>query len=407
MKLHLWGTDFRRSTPEMRAKLFCSPETKRARMGEWLSLGFSDLVYLYTCNRIEFFTTAEDYFTDTRTKWIALLNHLGLPQDAYYLGYHLEGKSALRHLLRVACSLESLVVGEPQILGQLKESVRWNKDNHFAISPSLERSFNLAFETAKQVRTQTRLAEKPVSVATLGLQHLVRLEPSFPLKEVVVVGRSPISVLVVQWFKKNRPSIPLTWANRTVSALSEFPESEGVRLVPLSEFLVRPPSFSHMFTATASAEPLFGASFFEKNKGQRPLVFDFAEPPDVLASEATSLVELIHLEDLKEEARLNAECRQSAIQEAEKIIDISLKSFCLQQKEAPLLKDFSRVEPQFLGELESFLTVLQSELPQDFHPKIRRWAEKLVKRNLHLSREHLRSLLRTVTEPETQVRDFL
>lgn len=389
----------------MRAKLFCSPETREQTMRDLLALGFSDLVYLYTCNRIEFFTTADDYFTDTRALWVKVLERLGLPAEAYYQGYHLEGKSALRHLLRVACSLESLVVGEPQILGQLKDALRWNKERGLPVAPSLERCFNLAFETAKQVRSETQLAEKPVSVATLGLQHLQLLESRYPLKRVAIVGRSPISVLVVQWLKKNRPEIPALWANRTLETLKALPESEGVELVSLSDFMSTPRSFSHMFTATASSEPLFGSSFFERRSAEKPLVFDFAEPPDV-APEAKGLVELIHLEDLKEEARVNAEFRAAAVVEAEVIIDAALKSYCLAQKEAPLLKDFSQVEPQFLVELEASWETLQKEIPAEWQPKLRRWAEKLVKKNLHVSREHLRSLLRNITEP-AESREFL
>ncbi len=106
MKLHLWGTDFRRSTPEMRQKLFRAPEQRVEFLRELLSMGFEDLVYLHTCNRVEFYTTGKDYFTDTRPQWLKLLKHIGLSEEDFYRGYHLEGKSALRHMLRVSSSLE-------------------------------------------------------------------------------------------------------------------------------------------------------------------------------------------------------------------------------------------------------------------------------------------------------------
>src|SRR4051812_7667649 len=209
MRLHLWGTDFRRSSPEIRAKLFSSPQTREKTVRDLLALGFDDLIYLSTCNRVEFFTTARDYFSDTRDLWYRLLGYFGLDEEAFYKGYHLEGKSAVRHLLRVASSLESLVVGEPQILGQLKDAVRETREWGLPLDRSLESAFQLAFETAKKVRTQTAIGEKPVSVATLGLKHLQAHEDAHPLRRAVVVGRSPISVLTVQWLLKNRPTVPI------------------------------------------------------------------------------------------------------------------------------------------------------------------------------------------------------
>ena len=90
----------------MRLKL-CLPQDKReAMLRGLLELGFPDLVYLSTCNRIEFYTTGKNFFSDTRPLWLKLLHHLGLNEEDFYRGYQLEGKSALRHLLRVAASLE-------------------------------------------------------------------------------------------------------------------------------------------------------------------------------------------------------------------------------------------------------------------------------------------------------------
>src|SRR5690349_570087 len=101
MKLHLWGTDYRRSSSEFRRNLYVAPEERRRVLTEVAALGFKDLVYLSTCNRVEFYTTGEDYFRDTRPQWRKLLRFFNLHDDDFYKGYHLEGKSALRHLMRV------------------------------------------------------------------------------------------------------------------------------------------------------------------------------------------------------------------------------------------------------------------------------------------------------------------
>jgi glutamyl-tRNA reductase len=86
---------------------------------------------------------------------LALLKYFGLSPDSYYQGFHFEGKGALRHLLRVASSLESLVVGEPQSLGQLKESLSWHQQKGFRLDRELERLFQLAFETARKIQSES------------------------------------------------------------------------------------------------------------------------------------------------------------------------------------------------------------------------------------------------------------
>jgi len=396
MRIHLWGTDFRRSTPDFRARLFLAPGERLSRIQELLPIGFQDLVYLNTCNRVEFYTTAKDHFCDTRRLWISALKRFGLAEEDYYRGYQLEGKSALRHLLRVSCSLESLVVGEPQILGQIKEAIAWTRDQQLPLDRVLARSFQLAVETAKRARTETSLGEKPVSVASLGLQHLRSLEASYPLKAAVIVGRSAISLLVLQWLVKNRPDCPRIWVNRTVENLERFEDVRYTTVMSLFDFLKCPPPFSHLFTATSSSEPLFNSGFFEKLDGERKVLFDFAEPPDVVDTSGRVLV--IRLENLMELARENSALRSQSIEQAEVLIEQALKEHCLQQKEAPLLKDFSGVEPRFWDELDEALSEIR-DFPSHEQAKLRKWAQALVKKNLHTSREHLRIILRNVSEP--------
>ncbi|NBX68895.1 MAG: hypothetical protein EBR01_08040 [Proteobacteria bacterium] len=402
MKIHLWGTDFRRSSAEMRKKLAIALPERQGKLKNIISLGFQDIVYLWTCNRVEFYTTAEDYFSDTRPLWLKVLNHFGLTEEDYYRGYHFEGKSALRHLMRVASSLESMVVGEPQILGQLKGALAFNRENQLPIDKHLEQCFHLCFETAKKVRSETAIAEKPVSVASLGLKYLVSMEGEYPLKKAVVVGRSPISLMVLQWLKKNRTEVPVVWVNRSTEVLKSYPEFQGVELQSLENFLKGETTFSHLFTSTSSIEPIFKRSFFEKLGRDKKLVFDFAEPPDV-EHFVLQPVRVIHMEDLMDEAKTNSLERAESVAVAEKMIEAAMRTYCLDQKEKPILRDFNAIEPEFLKELEATLLLIEKEVPEEFQSRVKKIAEKLVKKNLHLSREHLREILRRVTSEETDL----
>ncbi len=399
MLLHVWGTDFHRSSGEFRSRLYIAEPQRKAAIESLLALGFRDLAYVATCNRVEFYTTAPDAYADTRPLWLALLKRLGLDEDAFYRGYHLEGKAALRHLLRVASSLESLAVGEPQILGQIKEALASTRAWGLPVERGVERGFALAFETAKKVRTLSGIGEKPVSVATLGMRRFEAFEREWPATDVVVVGRSPISVHVLDWFAKHRPAVPVTWLNRDVDKIARLPQSRRVRLGALADFIGAPTEFSHVFTATASHAPIFTSAFFASLPKRPRVLFDFAQPPDIdRGAVAGTPSRLVHMEDLLAEARRNADDRARAVASAEAILEASLRDFFRTQKEAPILRDFSSIE----GDLETQAARALSTFDAAGSDPAARHAcmEKVLRRHLHDAREHLRRVLRTTAEPD-------
>jgi len=343
MKLHLWGTDFRRSAAELRKSLAFPTEERKRVIQELSGLGFEDLVYLATCNRVEFYTTIPDYFSDSRPLWMSLLNRLGLPEEVFYKGYHLEGKSAVRHLLRVASSLESLVIGESQILGQLKESLLSTKEAGLPVKNALERSFHLAFETAKKVRTETALGERSVSVVSLGLEQLKGMQEKVPLTQAVVVGRGVTSISILHWLTKHHPQVPILWVNRNAEVLDQYAEGAHLKKMSLEEFQKSPTEFSHLFTATSSVEPIFDSLFFDKLSQNSKVVFDFAQPADV-SDYRSNRVEILRLEHFQSEAKKNRELRIESVKQAEQIIEEALRLHLLQQRESPGLRDFNQIE---------------------------------------------------------------
>ncbi len=402
MKLHVWGIDFKRSNSEQRRPFFIPVEVRREALQKIVELGFQDIVYLWTCNRVEFYTSAEDYFIDLRPQFEKLILSLGVEENLFYKGYHFEGKAALRHLIRVASSLESLVIGEPQILGQLKEAVAFSKESQIPLDKGLERAFHLAFETAKKIRSTTNIAEKSVSVASLGLERLKSKEKEVPIREAVLVGRSPMTILILQWLEKNHPEVQKTWVNRTPELLKNHPEAANCILRSISDFVKSPNAFSHLFTATSSPKAIFDKEFIAKLGTQKRLVFDFAEPPDFVPFESDA-IEVCHVEDLRKEAGQNTLSRLSATREAENLIEAAIKEFLLVQKQAPLLKDFNSVEPLFESEMGVAFKLIEAEYPVEMHAQLKKLVEKLFNRNLHLSREHLKSVLRNVVSNEVRV----
>ncbi|NBY20009.1 hypothetical protein EBQ74_07125 [bacterium] len=109
------------------------------------------------------------------------------------------------------------------------------------------------------------------------------------------------------------------------------------------------------------------------------------------------------MEDLMDEAKTNSLERAESVAVAEKMIEAAMRTYCLDQKEKPILRDFNAIEPEFLKELEATLLLIEKEVPEEFQSRVKKIAEKLVKKNLHLSREHLREILRRVTSEETDL----
>ena len=208
---------------------------------------------------------------------------------------------------------------------------------------------------------------------------------------------------MVQWLKKNRPTTPILWVNRTVAALADLEGARGVETMALADFLASPAEFTHLFTATSSREPVFTAPFFEKLAGPRRLVFDFAEPVDVEISAASQTKALVlSIRDFEAEAKKNAASRSTAIEDAEKIIDAAMRDYLRVLKETPLLKEFSTAVVALEENLICMLAEISVEVPEPLHGKIKQWSQKLVRKNLHLSREHLKEVIHKQTDPSSR-----
>jgi glutamyl-tRNA reductase len=255
----------------------------------------------------------------------------------------------------------------------------------------------LAFETAKKIRTETALGEKSVSVVSLGLEHLRETQDKLKIEQAVVVGRGPTSLSVIHWLQKNLPQVPITWVNRNLEVLDQFSESMVVKKVSLEAFLKSPSQFTHLFTATSSVEPIFNEDFFSRLDPNKKIVFDFAQPADV-GQIQNNLVEVVRLEHLQKEAQENRQLRAESVLQAEKMIEDALKTHILEQKETPVIRDFSQIETVFEDELARAFGFIEKDYPAEFHGSLKKLAEAIVKKNLHLSREHLRTVLRRVAD---------
>lgn len=278
---------------------------------------------LSTCNRTELYAIAHD--GQALANWLA--THAdGL--DAYLYRHH--DADAVRHLFRVATGLDSMVLGEPQILGQVKDA--WaSAREHGALGNRLDKLFQQTFAVAKRARTDTRVGANPVSVAStavrLAQESFTRLSDS----TVLLVGAGETIELAAKHLSEGRVK-RLLIANRTLAHAQELASRHGGYALPLTELERHLAEADIVFSATAAREPIIIRAQVEaalqKRKHKPVLLFDLAVPRDI-AADVGDLADafLYTVDDLERAVEDNRRSRREAADAAEAIIDLQVARF--------------------------------------------------------------------------------
>ncbi|RYZ74324.1 MAG: glutamyl-tRNA reductase [Lysobacteraceae bacterium] len=285
--------------------------------------GVSEAVVLSTCNRTELYAIAED--GGALHGWLAdQADGLG-----NYLYRHHEA-DAVRHLFRVATGLDSMVLGEPQILGQVKEA--WAAARtHGALGAGLDRLFQQAFAVAKRARTDTRVGANPVSVASaavrLAQNSFARLDDS----TVLLVGAGETIELAARHLSDGKVKRLLV-ANRTLAHAQDLASRHGGYALPLGEIDRHLAEADVVFSATASREPVLTRAQVTAALAQRRhkpmLLFDLAVPRDIeSAVAALDDAYLYTVDDLERAVEDNRRGRREAADAAETIIELQVARY--------------------------------------------------------------------------------
>ena len=283
----------------------------------------SEAALLSTCNRTELYAIAQD--SESLMRWLATQAE-GL--DAYL--YRYSDADAVRHLFRVATGLDSMVLGEPQILGQVKEA--WvTAREHGALGNRLDRLFQQTFAVAKRARTDTRVGANPVSVAStavrLAQNSFARLDES----TVLLVGAGETIELAARHLSEGKVR-RLLIANRTLAHAQELATRHGGYALPLTELDRHLAEADVVFSATASREPVITrtlvATALGKRKHKPMLLFDLAVPRDIEQSVAElGDAYLYTVDDLERAVEDNRRGRREAADAAEAIIELQVARY--------------------------------------------------------------------------------
>jgi glutamyl-tRNA reductase len=282
---------------------------------------------LSTCNRMELYCNAAqpDYAID----WLAQYHHLPRKDLEPYL-YTLPRDLAVKHSFRVASGLDSMVLGEPQILGQMKQAVR-QAEQAGTMGILLHKLFQSTFSVAKQVRTETEIGANLVSMAAAAVRLSERIFPSISEQNVLFIGAGEMIELNAVYFAARNPK-RITVANRTLDRAQTLARQYNGHAITLSDLPEQLAQNDIIVTCTASQLPILGKGMVEralKARRHKPLfIVDLAVPRDV-ETEVAELndVFLYTVDDIAEVVKDGLEARQGAVKEAEVIIEAGVSDF--------------------------------------------------------------------------------
>ena len=331
MTLYALGINHQTAPVALRERVAFADSAVPAALAELRALpGVREVALLSTCNRTELYASADD--DGVLADWLASHpdaddagDDPGQALHAYL--YRRAGDEAARHLFRVACGLDSMVLGEPQILGQVKQAWSMARDSG-VLGGELDRLFQHAFVTAKRARTETRIGSSPVSVASLA----VRLaQESFARPDdsvVLLIGAGETIELTARHLAQARVK-RLLIANRTWRHAQELAERHGAVALPLDELERHLFLADVVFSATASQTPILTrtqvAQALALRKRRPMLLMDLAVPRDI-EPEVAGLDDafLYTVDDLDRVVEQNRRSRGDAAQQAETIVDLQV-----------------------------------------------------------------------------------
>ncbi len=282
---------------------------------------------LSTCNRTEVYIHGAE--PQPVVRWLEEFHHV--PRDALapYV-YTLPQEKAVAHAFRVASGLDSMVLGEPQILGQMKQAVR-HAEAAGSLGLVLNRLFQRTFAVAKDVRSQTDIGCASISMAAAAVKLAERIFPSIADQRLLLIGAGEMIELTATHFASRTPK-SITIANRTLERGRQLAERLRADSITLNEMPGALPRFDIIVTCTASTLPILGKGLLEravKVRRHAPVfIVDLAVPRDV-EREVADLddVFLYTIDDLASIVRDNLQVRKEAVQQAEEMIAIQTESF--------------------------------------------------------------------------------
>jgi len=329
MRLQILGLNHNTAPIEIREQVvFAGDEVSRACERLTDIDGVDEAVLLSTCNRTEFYVITSDDGRGRLQDW--LRDERGLDPGFANSLFTLDTEDAIRHVFRVACGLDSMVLGETQVLGQLKDAFR-SAQQAGTVGQHLGRLFQHTFSVAKKVRTDTEIGANPVSIASASVRLAQQFFAGFEKHTALLVGAG-VTIELVAKHLVGKDIGRLFVANRDVERARNLASKFGGYAVPLSELEGTLPEADILITSTAAPEAIITASMVKaamKTRKRKPVfAVDIAVPRDIEPEVAkVQDVYLYTIDDLQKVIQEGQSSREAAAVDANRILDDEIRRY--------------------------------------------------------------------------------
>lgn len=363
MQLYVIGVNHNTAPIQIRENVAFNSEHLASALRELTSSDAAEAAILSTCNRTELYCSTDN--PQKLINWLSQYHKLETKNIAPYI-YTLPDNEAVKHAFRVASGLDSMVLGEPQILGQFKQSVKIAQDAG-TLGTLLHKLFQRTFEVAKEVRTNTDIGANSISMAAAAVKLAQRIFGNINDQKVLFIGAGEMIALCADHFAAQKPK-SMVVANRTLERGLELATKIGGQAILLNDLPERFAEFDIVVTSTASQLPIIGLGMVEsaiKTRRHRPIfMVDLAVPRDI-EPEVAELddVFLYTVDDLAQVVTDGMVNRKEAAIDAEMIVEARVENFMhwLKKREAvPTIKALrDQAEAMRKAELEKALKMIQ------------------------------------------------
>ncbi len=394
MKLVALGVNHETAPVEIREQVSFAAEGKLKAAFETLQDEklVSECVILSTCNRTELYCTLKNGDENNLIQWLQNFFNISDLKPYLYLHHDL---AAVQHLMRVASGLNSLILGEPQILGQLKDAYSAAHQAN-SIHHTLENLFQHVFRTAKQVRTDTEIGSCPISVAFASVALAKQFFGNMQNQTALLIGAGETIELVARHLKEAQVGRTII-ANRTLSKAHTLAEEVGGYAIELEEITDHLHEADLIIASTASPKPILledtVKAAMKKRKGRSMFMIDIAVPRDI-APEVSQVdnVYLYTVDDLESIIEENKRSRADAAIAAEEIIQQQANHFVMQFRAMsevnPIIRDFRQQAMEIKDHsLEQALKSLSAG--ESAEKVLQKLANQLTNRLLHTPTQNL------------------
>ena len=390
------GINYNTAPVSVRERLSFSTDILESSLKELLRFeDIEEAAILSTCNRTELYCSSTLNNEQTLINWVAETKQINIDDFAPYLYFHTD-RSVCRHIFRVACGLDSMVLGEPQILGQMKTAYQAAFDAG-ALGKNLGKLFQHTFTAAKKVRTDTAIGSSPVSVAFAAVQLAQQIFDKLSEQTALLIGAGETIELAARHFSQQGIG-RIIIANRTYDKAHALATQFNGYAISLSELPNHLAEADIVISSTASQFPILGKgrieSALKKRKHKPMFMVDLAVPRDIEA-EVDQLrdVYLYTVDDLQNTIDQNMNSRRLAAAQAEEIIDTQVDYFLawlrVQGAQSTILDYRTQAEQTRDEVLQKALALLKNGTPPE--DVITRLAYSLTNKLIHTPSTQIRA----------------